>query len=309
MIKHIGQIMRPFRRKWLALEPDEQRRLFEVTAAIIRRWQTPRIARALPPWLAIKTYCLEHGLMDELADIVACPARTAYGNPIVVGRRVFARYPHFRDASKIPDRCFEITDRIALRAHVSDVDVVDGTLLVSGHAYLSLLGGSTSLVLQRWPFGPRLEFTTERVATPGLRDHQVAYRRAGFAFAVDLSTAADGRRLPSGTWRILLSVRAGEVSRTAPLRATDVARAARPERGAARAVARGRAGLYLSGSRDVRLRVGRVGRIARWAEAVETAYARLMRRAVTPLLASRWGRLGTLVVAKVRPGSIGRPDE
>jgi hypothetical protein len=54
-------------------------------------------------------YCLERGLLAELEDIVAQPHRVAFGDPIVERGRIFARYPHFRDASGIPDRCFDIT--------------------------------------------------------------------------------------------------------------------------------------------------------------------------------------------------------
>lgn len=276
MARHIADVVRPFRRHWLVREPEERRQVFDAASVLIRRWHTRAIQRSLPPWHAIRAWCLQHGLVSELEDIAACSNRTAFGDPVVEGRRVFARYPHFRDASGIPDSCFEITSRVVLHQHVTRAAVADGALHLSGEAYLSLLGGSTTIVLRRWPRGPEYRFGTDTLPTPYLRDRQVTHSKAGFAVAVDLATAADGRPLPPGSWDIFLSVGTRRVQRTARFRppkgpghATSAmpGRPMEPDLPAALATVAG----YL------RLRMGAVSRTTRWLERGEAAYRRIRR--------------------------------
>src|SRR5215210_8344647 len=115
MKRHIWDVVRAYTWRWLPLEPEERHRVFEVGSELVKRWHTDYIQRRLPAWLGVRAWCLEHGLERELEDIVGTPASVAFGDPIVEERRVYARYPHFRDASGIPDACFDITRRIELR--------------------------------------------------------------------------------------------------------------------------------------------------------------------------------------------------
>ena len=169
MSRHVADVLRPFSRRWLALEPDERQRVFDLAAELITRWHNDRIQAGLSPAEALRAYCLGHGLSAELADIVAFPARKAFRDPVVEDGRVFARYPHFRDQAGIPDSCFEITRQIRLKHDIRRLDVVDGVLHISGEAYLNYLGGSTEIVLRRWPWGPELRFRNRSVRTPHLR--------------------------------------------------------------------------------------------------------------------------------------------
>jgi poly(ribitol-phosphate) beta-N-acetylglucosaminyltransferase len=270
MSRHIWDVLRPFYRPWLRLEPPERRRVFDLAAALIREWHTERIQVNLPPGQALRAHCLQHGLLAELEDIVGCPARKAFGAPIVEDGRVFARYPHFRDAAGIPDRCFEVTRRIELKQDVTDLAVVDGALRVAGEAYLSYLGGSTTVVLRRWPWGSELRFPTEMVPTPHLRNRDVDYRKAGFTGRIPLDP--DGPSVVSrGLWRIYLEVGPDQVRRRAALQAPKNLRA-EPGRPSAQAT------LVVSPGGGVRLQVGAPESAIRGLESAEAALSRVGRQ-------------------------------
>jgi len=266
--RHLNDAARAIGQPWLDLEAQRRRDVFDAAAALVRRWGTPGIQRRLRPWSAIRIYCLDHGLLAELEDVAAVPKAIAFGEPIIEGRRLYARYPHFRDPSGIPDRCFDITSRVGLQQSLVDVSVGDGSLHVSGRAYLTLVGGSTTIVLRRWPRGPELSFPAEAVASPRLRDSQLkqlSHPMAGFAASVDLAAAASGRPLERGTWELWLRVGTDRVSRTAPLHL----------RSGALSASGGELSITRSGS--VRVRVGRPLAITGWLERAEAGLARVPR--------------------------------
>lgn len=217
MVKHISAVLDGMGGRWLALPPEDRRRIFDQAAELIRRWHTDVVQAHLAPPLTLRAYCLQHGLRSELEAIVACRPRTAFDNPVVEGQRVFAGYPHFRDDSSIPDSCFELTDRIRLRQRTLRLDVEGARLNLSGEAYLRYLGGSTSIVLRRRPFGPEHRFTPDPTPTPHLRDRDASYRRAGFSTTIDLDAADKGRPLRFGVWDIEICVGRDGFSRRAPI--------------------------------------------------------------------------------------------
>ena len=279
MTRHIWDVVRAFKTRWRLLEPEERRQLFETGSALIKRWHTDRIQRSLPAWLAIRAYCLRHDLPTELEEILACPGEIAFGDPIVEGRRVFARYPHFRHTCGIPDSCFEITDRIELRQQDVRVELVGHTLRLSGKAYLSLLGGSTTIILRRWPWGREFSFPTDPVPTPRLRDMQVPYPNAGFSVTIDLAAVADGRPLLPGSWDVLVSVGTRRVRRRARLRVSDVPAADRSAVRHAGYASDRRAVLEVSRAGDIRLRLGAVARLRGWLERGVGVHPRIWRLA------------------------------
>jgi CDP-glycerol glycerophosphotransferase len=287
--KHIRKLSRKFGRGWRVLEPDERRRVFDIGSAVVRRWHNERIQRAMPAREAIRVHCLQHGLLAELEDIVACPSSVAFGDPIVERGRIYARYPHFRDGSGIPDSCFDITREVVADQRLTRAEVSAGVLHLTGEAYLRLIGGATTVELRRWPRGATWRFAAPSAPTPTLRDPAVSYPRAGFDIAIDLSTAAGGRPLPTGTWRILLAVGTDGIRRIVPLQA--------PRRPPADWAAGGgvggidHAGLYATRAREVRLRVGKPGRAMMWLERAEAAGSRIRRGIDRVLSSSLGGRL------------------
>ena len=307
MVKHIEKLVRHFDQRWLSLEPVERRRVFDVAADVLGRWQTALTERVLPPWSAIRAYCLQHGLFAELEDIVARPQREALGDPIVDGGRIFARFPHFRDGSGIPDRCFDITHLVVPVHDLRRGAVVDGSLDVSGEAYLSLVGGTTSVELHRLPRGPTLRFEAAVVPTPTLRDAVVFYREAGFKATIDLSTAREGRPLSVGLWTIALSVGTDRIRRTVPLRAPRITAEVGNRRAAPRTAA---VALVIARSRKIRLRVGHPRPAVMWLAHAGAAFERSSRMLVSVLVhtmrVSRPGRLLELAIEELRPDIAAR---
>jgi glycosyltransferase involved in cell wall biosynthesis len=273
MARHIWDVVRAFSWRWLALEPAEREHVFNAAAALIQRWNNDVIQAQLAPPVAIRAYCLQHGLRSELEDIVACSPRKALGDPIIDGRRVFARYPHFRDSSGIPDSCFELTNRIKLRRRATRAELGGTTLQLSGEAYLTYLGGDTTVILRRGPLGPEFRCPTMSFSTPQLRDRYRAYPNAGFTTTIDLATAADGRSLKRGLWEVLLSVGRNPVRRTARFKRPPDFRAATDARTANDAPA----ALYTTPRGALRIRVGAVGPITKWLEQADLEH-RLRRR-------------------------------
>jgi poly(ribitol-phosphate) beta-N-acetylglucosaminyltransferase len=226
MTRHIWDLVRAFNQRWLALEPAERGRVFDAAVPLLKRWNTDSIQAQLSPPLALRAYCLEHGLRSELEDIVACSSGTAYGNSIVDGARVFAGFPHFRDESGIPESCFEITNQIKIRRRATRAELEGTTLHLAGEAYLTHFGGDITIILRRWPRGPEYRFPARPISTPHLRDRYRAYPHAGFATAIDFASAADGRPMRRGAWQILLSVGSGPVRRTVGFKPSQDIRAA-----------------------------------------------------------------------------------
>jgi hypothetical protein len=249
MTTHIRAVLDGVGGRWRAHPAEDRQRIFQEAAALIKRWHTGQIQASLSPPHTLAAYCLEHGLSSELEDIVACRPRTAFGNPIFEGQRVFARYPHFRDGSGIPDDCFELTGRLRLRLRIHRLEVAGQSLAVSGEASLRYIGGSTTIILRRQRWGPELRFIPEVVPTPLLRDGIVSYPEAGFSMVIDLDTADNGRRLPNGAWDIDICVGRDGVSRTAPVEPAEGNSWAKPRVGA-------RVTLRISRNRNVQLSIG-----------------------------------------------------
>ncbi len=118
MQRHIVDVLRTFSSRWSRLEPDRRRQAFDLGARIVAQWQSSARSLDTSPGQALRLYCLEHGLETELIDIVRCPASAARQDAITERNRRYARYPHFRDASGIPDRCFELRRRSPVRARL-----------------------------------------------------------------------------------------------------------------------------------------------------------------------------------------------
>ena len=303
MRKHIRKLVRMLGGRWRSLEPDERRRVFEVGAAVVRRWHTDRIQRELPAPLAIRAHCLQHGLLGELEDIVACPRRVAFRDPLVERDRIYARYPHFRDGSGIPDSCFDITDQVVARSRLKRAVVAGGRLELAGDAYLSLMGGTTTIELRRWPRGATWRFVADALPTPDLRDSWGSYPTAGFDAAIDLETGAGGQPVPTGTWSIWLSVGTEKVHRAAPLRAPR-----HTVRGKGVVVTRGetaRIALHQTPVRELRLRIGHRPRAASWLEQGEFAYLRVRRRLGMGMPLRAGWRLAR-AIRRVNPGLAAR---
>lgn len=219
MTRHIRDLVRPFNGRWLGLPADDRHRVFEVGARLLDEWSNPHIQQLLAPPHALRVYCLRHGLMNALEDIVAAP-RWGSGQAVVDRGRAYLNLPHFRDEHGIPDSCFEITDKAAPHRRIDRAEVIDDRLVLSGIAYLSRVGGDTTIVLRRWPWGVAHRFPADRLPSPEVRDRHTSYPQAGLRCEIDLNQAIGGRRLPAGCWRVSLEIGAPTLRREVSARLT-----------------------------------------------------------------------------------------
>jgi hypothetical protein len=205
MARHIRDLLRPFNRRWLALPPVERRRVFDLGARLLGTWNNEQIQSRLAPPHALRAYCLQHGLVDALEDIVAAP-RWGRGPAVVDGGRAYLDLPHFRDKHGIPDRYFEVTGRSTAHRRVDRLQVVGDRMTLAGAAYIPHVGGEISVVLRRWPFGVSRHYPTQNRPTPSLRDRHRRYPRAGFTVDIELGADRRGGPLPAGPWQVRLAV-------------------------------------------------------------------------------------------------------
>ena len=298
MIRHIAETARTCNRAWLRLDPAMRHEVFATASRLVARWCTDRIEHELAAWDAIRVHCLRQGLEDELADIVAAPAAAVFGRPVVERGRVFAGYPHFRDGSGIPDRCFDITRRVRLRQELVHASLEGSVLHVSGTAYLALLGGVPDVRLHRRPFGPDVPVPTTSTPTPKLRDTHAAYPNAGFDAVLDLRSLATGR-LPAGPWDIVVGASAAGLRRTARPRVPGPG-AVVGDRGSEGTAYRLRA----TRIGTLRLEVGQSTRAMAWLDRADRTIAASRRVLVRVMGRTHAGRLALLAIEHRRPGIL-----
>jgi glycosyltransferase involved in cell wall biosynthesis len=307
MTKHIERLTRLFGRPWRSLEPSERRRTFDLAAAVLARWHTGLIGRVLPPWAAIRVYCLQSGLFAELEDIAASPLRVVFGDPVIEGGRIFARYPHFCDGSGIPDRCFDITHRVVPIHRLTRAVVEGDTVLLSGEAYLTLVGGVTIVQVHRWPRGGTQRYETTAIATPDLSDSMVRHPAAGFDVAIDVASLPSRLRRP-GICSLHLVIGTDTISRTVPLRASGSLIGSLGARRSDRSTTD--VAFTLARADQLRLRMGRPSVLTSALERVDRWWGRMSRNIIRVLLrvltSTRPGRMIELAVEELRPGLAAR---
>jgi glycosyltransferase involved in cell wall biosynthesis len=261
-----------FGRRWARLDPAERRRAFDAGAAFARVWSSALTTHFLPRWAAIRVWCLRKDAQAALEDIAAVPPDVAYREAIVEGRHIYARFPHFRDETRIPDACFDIRREVKPSVAIRSMGLDGSILAIEGRAYLRMLGGSNVLVLRGWPGGPLYSVAVEAVPTPDLHDLKAVHPLAGFRGRVDLSRIADGRALPRGVWALEVEITTPVVSRRAPVPL--------PPGTAAQVVGAPRSGPYVlrpACGGFVRLYVGSPGSWIRTLEFVDGIHAHIRR--------------------------------
>ncbi|MFF3764585.1 glycosyltransferase family 2 protein [Streptomyces sp. NPDC001922] len=211
---------------------DDQEKALTRLRDVLGRCYHPELAARLPALARLRCHLVEHGMLDELLELVEfemAQGSTSYGitvrertagtsapGVLVEQGRVLARYPFFRDPERaVPDACYDITDEAKARHRVEAAVLTGSELRLTGHARLRRVpttteGLRTELVLRERGTGAEHRLPAERTPTPGLGADEDAgaydYSRAGFAATVDLATAADGTALPDGLWDLHLAI-------------------------------------------------------------------------------------------------------
>jgi hypothetical protein len=164
-------------------------------------------------------------------------SRTSWRLPLLTrieAGTVYAELPGFRDPRyDADDRCYDITDTIALQVHLDQVEVGGTTVLLGGWAALDVLaagvGESVAVVVSRDPAELLVPAARVRRADLVSGRGEALTRRAfaGWSASLDLTDP----RLDVGTWDLSVEIDHEGVRRRAPLghSVSDLARAAATE--------------------------------------------------------------------------------
>ena len=174
----------------------------------------------------LRLHLIRHRMLDEVLELMRFeedPARIQAAPLLCDNGRAYVRYPFLRDpAHAVPDSCYDVTDKLGVRHHVTRAELRGTALRLAGHAYLHRVEThdvTTELVLRERDSGTEYRLPVTHTATPGLGADEdgglFRYENAGFEAEVDITTAADGRPLVDGLWDISLAVGAQSVSREA----------------------------------------------------------------------------------------------
>ncbi|MEU1806541.1 glycosyltransferase [Streptomyces sp. NPDC019937] len=181
----------------------------------LRRWATDHCSDALFRTLTaperLMVHLLRTGRFDDLLSVIRTAKEDARRGRLVEKGRVYWLHPFFRDpAAEIPDDCFDVTDRLPVRHHLTGAAWCGGsTLRVRGRAEVTGLDAGpedhTELIL-------RHRETKDELCVPvSAADSEV---EGEFEADVDIAAAGGGAPLRPGVWDVYLDVRAEGVSRT-----------------------------------------------------------------------------------------------
>ncbi|MFJ7147445.1 glycosyltransferase [Streptomyces sp. NPDC100445] len=203
----------------LVHEPREtQEKMLDQLADIIEPLWHEGMNGRLSAMARLRLHLVRHRMLDEVLELVEFEerlARSGAATPVLVdGGRALARYPFLRDPVRaVPDLCYDVTDQLGVRHHVTRAETDGGTLRLAGHGYVHRVETrdvTTELVLRERDSGTEYRLPVTRTATPGLGaqddEGRYDYGLAGFEATVDVATAADGGPLADGLWDISLAV-------------------------------------------------------------------------------------------------------
>ncbi|MEO5876041.1 MAG: glycosyltransferase family 2 protein, partial [Streptosporangiaceae bacterium] len=165
---------------------DEGRKLTEQYAlGLLRDFLIPEITEALSPFARQVAHCLEHGLREELLEIVRFQVSGATPELQVLDGRAHALTPGF---GILPQSCYDVTDRLPFRAEVTRLDWAGSRLVIAGTAEVAGAGPRPMTLMVRQRKHP------QRVREVPIGE--------GPGFSVDLDLSAVGGRgaLGIGLW-------------------------------------------------------------------------------------------------------------
>ncbi|HEY8473038.1 MAG TPA: glycosyltransferase family 2 protein [Natronosporangium sp.] len=171
---------------FLAAEPPVRSEAVERVKALLDAYYTPRIAAAMPPDGRLKFELVSRGDLDRLRTVIERQVAGEPGPDIVDKGRLYANLPYFRDvAANLPDELYDHTGQVLRIRRVR--------WSAAEPLAVELAGGRTA--------GP----VTVKLTGTGDRVYRIPAERTdggGFVATVRLATAANGRPLPAGQWRV-----------------------------------------------------------------------------------------------------------
>ncbi|MFE2374632.1 glycosyltransferase family 2 protein [Streptomyces sp. NPDC059398] len=211
----------------LMREPrDEQEKTLAQLADVIEPLWHEGMNDQLSAMARLRLYLIRHRMLDEVIELFRFEKELAgkqVSTPLhLEDGHAYALYPFFRTpASPVPDSCYDVTDRLAVRHLVTRAEIRGTTLHLAGHGYLHRVetpNVTTELLLRERDSGTEYRLPVGRTATPELGADEdkgwYTYEKAGFEARIDLADAADGLPLADGLWDISLTLGVQGITRS-----------------------------------------------------------------------------------------------
>jgi CDP-glycerol glycerophosphotransferase len=222
---------------------SERMRLADLAAGYLRTVDDTVYA-AVPAAQRLRCYLLRHEMHAELAEVLrvgrlgevmrggrpnsedeAPVTRRGGGEP-----RWYAQYPFFADpAHGIPDRIYDVTDEMTLRARIDAVTWRGPRLRIEGHAYIRKLDSAgpgdcdIRVSLRNDRLRRTIRLKVKRVARPDVTAESnqatACYDWSGFVAEVSARRLATLPGLPlwrAASWELRVEVRGGGLRREGP---------------------------------------------------------------------------------------------
>lgn len=206
-------------RALLHKEPEEQRRLLEQAADIIRDWGSDGVLEPLRALLRLRLHLIGRGLFDQALEVLRFEVAGGPHDVVQEDGTVFAAYPYFRDpAVGAPDSCYDITRQLSTVHHLDAFDVDRGVVRLAGHVRVQRVdtaGQQVEVLLRERESQTEYRLAATPPATSRVEqaDGDRGTEPGGFVAEIDTATAADGSPLPRGLWDVHLVVRSGGLQR------------------------------------------------------------------------------------------------
>jgi CDP-glycerol glycerophosphotransferase len=179
--------------RYLDASPEVRAEAVRRTRALLDAYYTPRIAAAMPVDGRLRFELISRDDAEHLSELIRFHVAGERGADIVDKGRLYADYPFFRDASiGIPDECYDVTEETLRVRRVGWPEDGRLAMVVTGDRHAG-------------------EVTVKLTEAGGTVHRLPAQRDAeGYTAAVPLRSAAAGRALPYGQWRVEVEFAVGE---------------------------------------------------------------------------------------------------
>jgi len=171
---------------------DAERKITERYAlGLAEEFLNPEITVRLSPFARQVVHCLEHGLREELLEIVRFRVSGATPEIKVIDGRAYALAPGF---DVLPRSCYDVSDRMPFEPEVVTIDWTASRLLISGTAQVAGAAPRPLTLVLRSRRHP------ERFREVPLGDGP------DFSLALDLSDVGGGGPLGGGIWDLWVNL-------------------------------------------------------------------------------------------------------
>ncbi|MER7764383.1 glycosyltransferase, partial [Streptomyces sp. NPDC097619] len=203
----LGKALMPAARGY-AEDPAHTTEVYHRARVLCEAYWTPDMAGELSALDLLRLYCFTQGKFDAFAELSVYDPVEEPAELFAENGRAYRRFPLFRDpVAGLPDKLFEVTDRLKARHRLEGMSCKEGRLRLSGYGYVDGLDtarmASRLLLRERATGAEHLVPAAVRPA-PGLAEEGekrgLDLSRAGFRITAELGSLDGGAPIAPGVW-------------------------------------------------------------------------------------------------------------